>query len=402
MLSRDIFKHNSRCFFLIFCVILSSSLWSEPEEKSDPKKLCLNMIVKNESQVITRCLESVKPIIDYWVIVDTGSTDNTQTIIKEYLKDIPGELHERSWQNFEHNRNEALNLAKGKAQYLLFMDADDMLVMSKDYVFPKLDMDSYYVEIADAGSKYSRRIIAKNDLNWRWVGVIHEYLDSPQVKREGIIAGLTYKRTNDGARSQDPEKYKKDAQVLEAALEKDPKNDRYVFYLAQSYGDAGMNEEAVEAYERRIAMGGWDQEVFWSMLKVGNLKIKMDKPQPEIVDSYLRAILYRPSRAEPWFYLANLYRSNGHFHAGFYAAQQGAKIPLSNDLLFVEKWIYDYGLPLELSICAYWIGKYVEAKKVSEELLAKPDLPQNFRDCIETNMKWINTQLALEKIKAKP
>ena len=64
------------------------------------KTLCLNMIVKNESHVIKRCLDSVKPIIDYWVIFDTGSTDGTQRIIQEVLKDIPGQLHERPWVNF--------------------------------------------------------------------------------------------------------------------------------------------------------------------------------------------------------------------------------------------------------------------------------------------------------------
>ena len=63
----------------------------------EAKTICLNMIVKNESKVIQRCLESVKGTIDYWVIVDTGSTDGTQQLIKECLKDIPGELHERPW-----------------------------------------------------------------------------------------------------------------------------------------------------------------------------------------------------------------------------------------------------------------------------------------------------------------
>src|SRR5574340_542399 len=96
------------------------------------KTICLNMIVKNESKVIERCLASVKPIIDTWVIVDTGSTDGTQAIVREFLKDIPGELHERPWVNFGHNRNEALELARGKADYLLLIDADDKLAYEEN------------------------------------------------------------------------------------------------------------------------------------------------------------------------------------------------------------------------------------------------------------------------------
>src|SRR5262249_60611020 len=81
--------------------------------------ICLNMIVKNEAEVIRRCLDSVRAIIDYWVIVDTGSTDNTQQIIREHLKNVPGELHERPWQEFAHNRSEAPALRRGDRHYRL-------------------------------------------------------------------------------------------------------------------------------------------------------------------------------------------------------------------------------------------------------------------------------------------
>ena len=66
--------------------------------------VCLNMIVKDEAHIIQRCLASVKPLIDSWLIVDTGSTDGTQTVIREILHDVPGEIVERPWVNFAHNR----------------------------------------------------------------------------------------------------------------------------------------------------------------------------------------------------------------------------------------------------------------------------------------------------------
>src|ERR1700732_422892 len=79
--------------------IESASKPKQPESKKK-KTVCLNMIVKDETRVIRRCLESVKPVIDYWVIVDTGSTDGTQAMIKDFMKDVPGELQERPWVDF--------------------------------------------------------------------------------------------------------------------------------------------------------------------------------------------------------------------------------------------------------------------------------------------------------------
>ena len=75
-------------------------------------RICLNMIVKNESRVIERCLRSAKPFIHSWAISDTGSTDGTQDIIRRVMADVPGELIERPWVDFAHNRNQALELAK--------------------------------------------------------------------------------------------------------------------------------------------------------------------------------------------------------------------------------------------------------------------------------------------------
>src|SRR5579862_9029896 len=101
--------------------------------------ICLNMIVKNESKVIQRCLETVKKIIDQWVIVDTGSTDGTQNIVRKCLKEVPGALYERPWVNFAVNRNEALHLARNRADYILFIDADEKLEISYDFDKKSLD-----------------------------------------------------------------------------------------------------------------------------------------------------------------------------------------------------------------------------------------------------------------------
>src|SRR5579862_8821121 len=115
--------------------------------RSCKQKICLSMIVKNEAAVILRCLDSVRPIIDYWVIVDTGSTDGTQDIIREYLKDLPGELYERPWQDFAHNRSEGLALARPHGDYSLIIDADDALEIPEGFQLEELTADSYVLDI---------------------------------------------------------------------------------------------------------------------------------------------------------------------------------------------------------------------------------------------------------------
>ncbi|PJD96764.1 MAG: glycosyl transferase family 2 [Parachlamydia sp.] len=376
-----------------YLFLISLSLHSFLIAEQAKKTVCLNMIVKNEAEVICRCLESVKPLIDYWVIVDTGSNDRTQEIIKEFMKDIPGELHERPWIDFAHNRTQALELARGKADYLLFIDADETLLMAPDFKLPPLDKDFYFITTEYSGTKYGRVQLINNHLNWKWTGVLHEAVDCPQATTRGTIIGLTNFVRTDGARSKDPQKFQKDILVLENALKTEPHNTRYAFYLAQTYKDAGEYEKAIASYHKRIAMGGWDQEIYWSKLQIALLQELLNKDPETIVEGYRQAYLYRPSRAEPLYRLANYYRRNEQYQAGYEIANQGLHIKDSSDTLFVEHWIYDYGLLLEFSICAYWVEKYQESLLASNLLLTDSTLPNHVLTCVKANLGWIHLKL---------
>lgn len=356
-------------------------------------KVCLNMIVKDETPVIRRCLESVIPLIDYWVIVDTGSSDGTQDLIREVMKDIPGELHERPWINFGHNRNEALQLALGKADYFLFIDADEKLLIADNFKMPPLDKDFYYIKTQYGGTNYLRVQLIKDSPEWKWVGVVHEVVHSDLLKTSGELVGVTNLVSTEGNRAKDPKRFHKDAALLEAALKEDPTSTRNMFYLAQSYRDAEENEKAVEAFQKRIAMGGWDEEIFQSLLNIARMQEGMGRDPQAIVDGYLKAAAYRPSRAEPLYYLANYYRRQGNNVKAYEVASKGITIPQSKDLLFVEKWIHEYGLLLEYSISAYWTDNYLQAWLASQLILAKEDLPKEFRECVERNMVWIDSKL---------
>lgn len=375
---------------IVFTVFFISESYGTLSER----KICLNMIVKDESKVIERCLKSVIPIIDYWVIVDTGSTDGTQEIIKKYMKDIPGELHEEPWQNFEYNRNHALKLTKDKADYVFFIDADEQLRFDKDFMMPKLEKDFYHVMIEYGGSRYTRVLLIKSCLDWEWKGVVHEALYCDDAKSSGILKSIANVVTSDGCRSYDPSIFLKDAKLLEDALKKDPKNTRNAFYLAQSYRDAGKHLESIKAYEKRSKMGGWDQEVFWSLYQIGLMRENLKMDLDSIEDSYYAAYVYRPNRAEPLYRLANYYRMQGKYNKCYAIAKLALTIPYPSDLLFVEDWIYQWGLLMEYSVSAYWSGKYLEALSATNKLKKNPNIPDYVVKQADENLKWINQKLS--------
>lgn len=375
-------KHFLIVSFFLLCA------FTQPQAHEAKKTVCLNMIVKDEKDVIARCLESAKPLIDYWVIVDTGSTDGTQVLIRETLKDIPGELHERRWKNFAHNRNEALELAKGKADYVLILDADEQFVIDPGFSWPPLTQDFYYVKTEFAGTEYVRNQLFKGSLPWKWIGAVHEALNCDLLGPPGTLKGITNLVSTDGARSKDPNKYLKDAQILEESVKANPESTRDQFYLAQSYRDAGENKLALQHYEKRISMKGWDEEVFWSMLQVALLMEKMNADSEKIVQQYQKTYAFRPQRAETLYYLANYYRRLENFEKSYETALKGLALRLPQDVLFIENWIYNWGLHLEFSIAAYWTKRYTESLLASEVIAGRPKLPQNVSECVECNRQW--------------
>lgn len=345
--------------------------------------ICLNMIVKDESKVIERSLNSLKQVIDYWVIVDTGSTDGTQELIKKTLKQIPGELHERPWVNFGHNRNESLSLAQGKGDYFLLIDADEILQFSEKFNCPVLDKDCYFVKTIDPEDslEFSKICLISAAKEWKWEGVIHEYLICSSIAQGGLWENVVCIRdTSNSGRSQDPEKYKKDAQLLEEALKEDPNNSRYLFYLAQSYSNARDYLSALKCYEKRGKIReGCHQERMWSLLCIGKIQEHLQFPSETVIRSYCLAYQEYPTRAEPLFHLANYYMKQGNVFLAYLVSQHGVEIPHPNDPGYVEHLVYDYGISFLLANASLLLGKKEEAACIYQRLLLHPKLLSSHR-----------------------
>jgi len=352
------------------------------------------MIVKNEARVIGRCLDSARPFIDSWVIVDTGSTDATKDIIRRHLSDLPGELHDRPWRDFAHNRNEALdlalNLALGKADYVLFIDADEEFVVPAGFRLPTLTADAYQLRHrVGADNSYYRTQLVRSSLPYRYAGVMHEVLVCAQPHAIAKLDGLEIRDHFDSARNADPKaKYEADAAALERALETEPENARHVFYLAQSYRDCGRLTDALAAYRRRAGMGGWHEEVWYALYQIGLIEERTGSEFPRLLAAYLAAHQYRPERAEALCQLARVCRLKGDHSLGYLFARQAAETDEPDDLLFLDNSVYGWRALDELSIAEYWTGRHAASAANCRKLLSGGKLPANERRRLIDNLNF--------------
>ena len=331
------------------------------------------MIVKDEIEVIERCLLSVQSVLDYWVIVDTGSIDGTQKKIRETLKNLPGELYERPWVNFAHNRNEALELARGKADYILFIDADETLSIFDLFDKAQLHKDFYVMRLLERNAvDYFRISLIKDDPSWFWKGVLHEVIDSSkQMSGTLLSSAVKHSFTFDGNRSKRAQSFLKDASILEDALLKEPNNSRYVFYLAQSYGRAQEYEKSLQFYQKRTLMGGDPFEMYASFYYMGLIQQHLKKDPSEWMDSYSKAYQCKPARAEPLFQLADYFLRSNLPLIGYFLAKTASSLPTPSWDGHFYASVYEYEALFVLARCAEALHHAKEALVSYQQLLTR-------------------------------
>lgn len=351
-------------------------------------KLCLNMIVRNESARIERCLNSVTPYVSAAVIVDTGSTDDTVRLMETAFASagIPYQIFHRPFVNFEQARNEALSLAKASPlefSYILLTDADMELVVEDKSCFSGLIGPSYDIVQKSNTLSYLNRRVVNRLVSGEYRGVTHEYLDVPAA---GCLSGVYFLDHADGANRKD--KFRRDIDLLLADLRDHPSNERSWFYLAQSYRDNGEPAQAAQAYRRRIEMGGWDEEVWNAKVNWAHCQNALGN-KDAFVTGLLDAYTYRPSRAEPLYDLAKYYREKGDNFTSLLFSERGASIPRTKDALFVSDYAYNTGLKEEFAICAYYDeSRRDKGFRVSNDLALDRKGTDWSREQARNNLYW--------------
>jgi len=377
--------------------------------------VCLNMIVKNESRVIERCLEAAAPHVDYWVIVDTGSQDDTRERIEEFFaqRGIPGELHQRPWKSFGHNRTEALRLAEGKADYLLLCDADMVLQVHADDWKEGLEADGYapVQHHADGSLQYRNlRLInarTEGELRWRYYGSTHEFLDTavPDKARRESTDDIGFCDYADGGAKAD--KLERDLRLLGGdmarleALESGTVAEeeageleelqrlkpRTLYYLGQTLQALERYEEAIGSYRQRLELPGWTEESYYASLQIARCLALRDRPWPEVCFAFLSAYAADSRRAESLLPLIQHYNRSGDYDLALMFGDVAKELSPPDDGLFVETWVYAYGVLDEYVVTCWHLAHYAECVAVCRILLDTPELPEDRRQRVRANLE---------------
>ena len=385
---------------------------TKPDSTKKPT-ICFATMCKNEENCIKETLESVYKYIDYWVVCDTGSTDKTCEIITTFFKEknIPGDLYIDEWKGFDHNKTILFNNCYKKADYILHLDADDLLEGEFKFTSSHAGYLSYYCWAKrglNSTMKYKVELMFNNHYHWKFCGVAHttiKCLDNNEKLQIGYLTDQEFclNSRDTGNRSTDPEKYYKDALRLKEqffnTLIQDPDglNYRSVFYTANSYRDARKIEEAAQWYSLYVKLENtWCEEKYISYLSLCGCLQSLKYSSEIIIHTYNQAIKVIPDRAEAYLQFGKYLNNIKKFNEAYDILTKGKMINLEDSknkyLLFLQETSYGKYINDELAVSCYWLGNYAESKLLLENMLSDPDF-KNHKERLEKNLEYTNNNL---------
>ncbi len=348
---------------------------------AESQLLTLTSIVKNEAHTIAHTLASARPHVDRWCIVDTGSTDGTQARVREAMQGVPGELYEEPFVDFATTRNRGLDLCGAHTEFIVWLDADDVLengaglraFLERERSIAGPEAEAYNVRVETPGASFDSARVLRSRSSWRFRGAVHEVLTHPERSAPSRrVPGVAVRHTvgaEGAARSR--ARWGRDVELLRGELERDPTASRAAFYLALTLLWLDRHEEAIAAFDRRIALGGWHEEVFYARLSKARAAQRAGHPWPEVLALYLEAHAAAHHRAEPLYEIAMHYDRTGEHALAFLFARRAYDLPLpAGDTLFVEEEVYRWGVPDLVGTHAYWLGEFEIGERAAHQAAA--------------------------------
>ena len=323
---------------------------------NDKNLLELVMIVKNSGDILKDCLSINKKYIDHWTILDTGSSDNTVSIIKEELKDIPGNLYIEEFVDFSHSRNRSLELSSKKCKYQIILD--DSYLINGGYDLRKFLSKSKDDCIAIKIGKYeynflhsdyfSKRII-KTNKNLRYKYRIHEdiYL-SNDIFTEINDPNIFIHDLDDKIHSERTKKrFKKDIELLLLDYKDNPNDPRPVYYLGKTYYNIDNYEKSLYYYNILYNIKDIDESyLFTSIYESVCIKYVLNKDKNKFEKKLTELYNIFKNRSESGYKLCILYRDSNRL-------LEAEKI-IDNIILYkkpkvintiIDLEIYEFGIP---------------------------------------------------------
>ncbi len=332
------------------------------------------MIVKNEEDTLDRCLKSIEDIVDEIIIVDTGSSDKTKEIAKQYTDNI----YDFEWvDDFSVARN--YSFSKATKDYVMWLDADDVILEDSRIELKKLkenfntDVDTVIMRYdlmaknnANVVTYFYRERIVKRSKGFKWYDPVHEYILYSGTYMKVDIA-VTHKKIHAPTR--------RNLDILERYIEKGNElTNRNCFYFARELYHAGEPEKAAIYYEKFLETeDGLISNYLDSCIELSSY-YDYKKDDKKSMKTLLRFFEKEGPRAEICCRLGYYYKERKDYQKAiswFMLAPYSIK-PVSLGGVMPHYW--DYVPYMELCSCYYHIGDIDEAIKYNEKAaIAHPE-----------------------------
>lgn len=308
-------------------------------------KITLCLIVRDEEKNLAQCLDSFQALYDEIVLVDTGSIDRTKEIAREFN----ARIFDFEWcDDFSAARNYALS--KVGTDWVMMVDADD--VIDSD-IAPKLLADlkhlpsstqgvilPYLLPPYDHGLQVYKPRIWKNSLGARYKLAVHEYLNptNDQLKR---FVRLEYPLKHSTPTELFKKSMKRNLAILQKAVQLEPDEARYYFYLGHDNEQAGKVVEAIEWYRQFTELPNiHPDELNRALVRKGRCNLRIGNLQDAEQD-FLNAIKAQPAFIDPYLQLAEIKRSLGSHEETVQYYVKAAHCRLPQTHVFVHASLYN-------------------------------------------------------------